>query len=532
MSAHPLTIMANGHLLVDTDHPQARPCINALQSCSRITAYTGRYVRARLDRTSLWNAAAAGFRSDDVVGTLTQWSGALDERVRRTITTLMERWGALVLTGQPDALVLAVNDPLGALVLLRDERLHAVFAQELSPGTYRIDATQRGLIKQLLVQRGWPIIDNAGTRQGTALDIAWNDRITLYPYQQQAVDAALASSHGVLVLPPGSGKTYIGVALVAALCQHALIVTSSRAAAQQWHDSVARATTVEPTALAIYRRQATLAPLTITTYQQLIRAPQSLLDAEWGVIVYDEVHTLPAPVFRTTAAVQSRRRYGLSATLIREDGHITDVYSLVGPQRYTVPWRTLEQAGYIAPVQCIAVTVDHTPAERAQYLAAFPRQYGRIAAMASAKLTVLQRLAQRHQDASILVIGQYLEQLQQAATVTGWPLLTGNTPEDERQALYDAFRSGRAARLIISKVGNQAIDLPNASVLIQLSGAYGSRQEEAQRLGRVLRVHHGEAAFFYSLMTTNTREIEDNFQRQRFLVAQGYRYRTQDGASL
>ena len=532
MSAFPLSILANGHLLIDTDHPQARSCIAALQAFSRITAYTGRYVRARLDRTSLWNAAATGLRSDDVVTALREWSGALDERILRTVTTLMERWGALVLTGQPDALMLLVHDPLGALVLLHDERLHQVFRQEVTPGCYHIDETQRGIIKQLLVHRGWPVIDNADTRHGSALDVRWNDTITLYPYQQQAVDAALSSSHGVVVLPPGSGKTYIGVALVAALRQHALIVTSSRAAAQQWHDSVARATTIEPAALAVYRRQASLAAVTVTTYQQLIRAPQALLDAEWGVIIYDEVHTLPAPVFRTTAALQSRRRYGLSATLVREDGNINDVYSLVGPQRYTVPWRTLEQAGYIAPVQCIAVTVAHSATERAQYLAAFPRQYGRIAAMASAKLHVLQALADRHRDASILVIGQYIEQLQQCAELTGWPLLTGNTPEAERQALYDAFRSGQAARLIVSKVGNQAIDLPNASVLIQLSGAYGSRQEEAQRLGRVLRVHQGETAFFYSLMTTQTREIEDNFQRQRFLVAQGYRYDTLDGASL
>ncbi len=532
MSAVPLAVLAHGQLLIDTDHPHARDCIDALQGFSRVTAYTGRYVRARLERTSLWNAAANGMTAVDVCTALQQYAGALEPTIERTIRTLMERWGALVLTGTADALILAVHDPLGALVLLHDARLHAVFAHQVGENRYHIDAQQRGLIKQVLVKRGWPVIDNAQTRAGNALAIAWNDSITLYPYQQQAVDAACATTHGVIVLPPGSGKTYIGVALIAALQQHALIITSSRAAAQQWHDSVTRATTVDPTAVGIYRRQTGVTSITVTTYQQLIHAPQSLLDAAWGVIIYDEVHTLPAPVFRTTAALQSRRRYGLSATLVREDDNITDVYSLVGPQRYAVPWRTLEQAGYIAPVQCVSVTVDHTPAERATYLAAFPRQYGRIAAMASAKLTVVERLAQLHADASILVIGQYIEQLQQCAALTGWPLLTGNTPEDERQALYEAFRTGQAARLIVSKVGNQAIDLPNATVLIQLSGAFGSRQEEAQRLGRVLRVHHGNEAFFYALMTTHTREIQDNWQRQRFLVAQGYRYTMQDGATL
>ena len=501
MSAVPLAVLAHGQLLIDTDHPHARDCIDALQGFSRITAYTGRYVRARLERTSLWNAAANGMTAVDICTALQQYAGALEPTIERTIRTLMERWGALVLTGTADALILAVHDPLGALVLLHDARLHAVFAHQVGENRYHIDAQQRGLIKQVLVKRGWPVIDNAQTRAGNALAIAWNDSITLYPYQQQAVDAACATTHGVIVLPPGSGKTYIGVALIAALQQHALIITSSRAAAQQWHDSVTRATTVDPTAVGIYRRQTGVTSITVTTYQQLIHAPQSLLDAAWGVIIYDEVHTLPAPVFRTTAALQSRRRYGLSATLVREDDNITDVYSLVGPQRYAVPWRTLEQAGYIAPVQCVSVTVDHTPAERATYLAAFPRQYGRIAAMASAKLTVVERLAQLHAD-------------------------------DERQALYEAFRTGQAARLIVSKVGNQAIDLPNATVLIQLSGAFGSRQEEAQRLGRVLRVHHGNEAFFYALMTTHTREIQDNWQRQRFLVAQGYRYTMQDGATL
>ncbi len=532
MSAYPLSVLANGQLLVDTDHPQARACIVAIQGFCRITAYTGRYVRAKMERTSLWNAAANGMTAQDVSALLTAHAGVIEVTVERTIHTLMERWGMLVLTGQADALVLEVHDPLGALLLLHDARLHSVFRTEQGENCYRIDERQRGLIKQLLTKRGWPVIDNAQTRNGNALAIEWNNSVTLYPYQQHAVDAAVASTHGVVVLPPGSGKTYIGVALIAALQQHALVITSSRAAAQQWHDSIARATTIDATALGIYRRMSPVTPITVTTYQQLIHAPQALLDAAWGVILYDEVHTLPAPVFRSTAALQSRRRYGLSATLVREDGNITDVYSLVGPQRYTVPWRTLEQAGYIAPVQCIAVTVDHTPTERAAYLGAFPRQYGRIAAMASAKLTVLERLAAQHADASILVIGQYIEQLQQCAALTGWPLLTGNTPEEERQALYEAFRSGQAARLIVSKVANQAIDLPNATVLIQLSGAYGSRQEEAQRLGRVLRVHQGEAAFFYSLMTTQTREIDDNWQRQRFLVAQGYRYTTIDGATL
>lgn len=532
MSTGPLTVLADGQLLIDTEYPQARACLTELQTFARITAYTGRFVRAKLDRTTLWSAAATGLTAADVLRILTTYGGQIADTVERTIATLMARWGALVLRGTPDALVLEVHDPLGALVLLRDPRLHGIFAEPLAPDRYRIDSTQRGIIKQLLAQRGWPIIDSAGMRAGSELLLHWRDAVTLYPYQNDAVAAALAHSHGVIVLPPGSGKTYIGVALVAALQQHALVITSSRAATQQWIQSFLAATDVAAADIALYRRSAPLAGITVTTYQQLIRAPQRVLDADWGVIVYDEVHTLPAPVFRTTAALQSRRRYGLSATLVREDGHIEDVYTLVGPQRYTLPWRTLEHAGYIAPVECFAVTVPHTAAERAAYLDARPHQYGRLAALAQAKIDVVHRITARHLDASILVIGQYLEQLQQVASETGWPLITGNTPEETRLARYEAFRRGESARLIVSKVGNQAIDLPNATVLIQLSGAYGSRQEEAQRLGRVLRVHQGNTAFFYSLMTTQTREIADNWQRQRFLIAQGYRYTTIDGASL
>lgn len=532
MNAFPLTVQPNGTMLVDTEYPQARACLAALQGFARITAYTGRYVRARLDRTTLWSAAATGMTASDVVATLTAHAGVLDATVEQTIHTLMARWGALVLRGSADALTLEVHDPLGALVLLRDPRLHVVFADAYAPDVYRVDTTQRGIIKQLLAARGWPIIDSAGVHDGAALALRWNGTVALYPYQTDAVAAAIAQTHGVVVLPPGSGKTYIGVAIVAALQQHALVITSSRAAAQQWLQSFGQATDVASTDIGLYRRNAPVPALTVTTYQQLIHAPQRVLDAAWGVIVYDEVHALPAPVFRTTAALQSRRRYGLSATLVREDGHIDDVYSLVGPQRYTLPWRTLEHAGYIAPVVCYAVTVEQTVSERAAYQSAFPRQYGRMAATASAKLAVVQRIAARHPDAAILVIGQYLEQLHACAQLNGWPIITGNTPPDERDAIYEAFRRGEAARLIVSKVGNQAIDLPNAQVLIQLSGAYGSRQEEAQRLGRILRVHRGDTAFFYSLMTNHTREIADNWQRQRFLLAQGYRYTTIDGATL
>lgn len=526
MSDMAVHVLSNGHVLVDTHHADAVRILHTIQPFSLVDAYTGRFVRCRLHRTTLWSAAARGYTSDDVLSILRTVSAPpLDTTVVRTVHTLMQRWGQIQLVGAAHTPLLVVHD---AAVRARIQHMPALanFLRDPTPHGWRIDAFQRGLLTHALWKLGWPLDDQAEVATGHAFQCAWSTRVSLRTYQRDAIAACLAYTHGVVSLPPGSGKTYIGVGLLAHVQRQTLIITTSRAAANQWRDSVLAATTCDQADVSIYRgTPRTLAPVTITTYQQLVARTSLCHAADWGLIVYDEVHTLPAPVFRSTAELSTRRRYGLSATLIREDGHIGDVYSLVGPQRYTLPWRTLEAQGFIAPATCIEVLVAMSRAERTTYLQALPRQQGQLAACIDAKYALVQRLVARHAGQAILVIGHYLAQLHALAAQTGWPLITGDTPHVQRDALYAAFRAGQIAQLIVSRVGNQAIDLPSASVLIQISGSYGSRQEEAQRLGRILRPKDTQhPAVFYTLVSAQSREVEDAWHRQQFLVAQGYRY--------
>lgn len=525
MSSAALQILADGKLIVDSQHPQAIATLHAIQPFSVVEAYVGRYVRCRLHRTALWGAAERGSSAAQIVATLETASGApLEARVQRTIETLLERWGQVVLTGSATMLFLQINEPSLISRFLHDPAFAEFFDTPTANG-WHINPLLRGALKQAFWRKGWPVDDQATLLDGTAFACTWRNTIALRSYQQAAVAACVAHSHGVVALPPGSGKTYIGVAILAHVQRTTLIITTSRAAAQQWHDSVLAATNCAPNDVAIYRgTAATLAPITITTYQQLIARTSRCAEADWGLILYDEVHTLPAPVFRSTAMLNSRRRYGLSATLIREDGRIGDVFSLIGPLRYSLPWRDLEQQGFIATARCIEVRVQLTANERAGYLAALSRQQGSLAAHAAAKYAVVQRIRQRHAGEPLLVIGHYLAQLHVLADLTGWPLVTGESDSDTRAHWFNAFRTGDIDCLILSRVGNQALDLPSASVLVQISGSFGSRQEEAQRLGRVLRPKASNTALFYTLVSAHTREVDDAWQRQRFLTAQGYTY--------
>lgn len=515
-------ITHTGTVIVDSDHPGATAFMRAAHPYSRIDAYTGRFVRLRIDRTTLWSAAAQGMVATAICQELRDAVCApLDPIIERTITTLMARWGMLVLRGTVSQLALWSDTSLPA-------RLHHWLTERLGPqmraGVYQVDALQRGSLKQQLGRLGWPVDDQAELHDGASHALRWSGAVQLRPYQQQAVQAALAAPTGVVVLPPGSGKTYIGVAVACAIGRHTLIVTPSRTAVTQWIQSVQRATDTATTAVSSLRRGQPLTPITVATYQQLIRADTACHTADWGLIIYDEVHMLPAPVFRLTAMLQARRRLGLSATLVREDGRIGDVFSLVGPQRYSVPWRTLEAAGHIATVTCREVLVEPSSAERMAYQQAPLRQQGRLAATTAAKHRVVARIAAAHPHLPLLVIGYYVEPLRTLQEQTGWPLISGDTPIEQRQALLDAFRNGQCARLILSNVGNQAIDVPNAAVLVQVSGSFGSRQEEAQRLGRILRPKVNQVGVFYTVITRYTREIDDAWQRQQFLLSQGYTY--------
>ncbi len=520
-----IQILDDGHIIVDTQHADARSLLQQLNTWGRIYAYSGRYVRAKIDRITLWNAATHGIHADDVIAILQSASHNLvSPTVQHTIITLMERWGHLWLEGDFYTLSLVSDSTKILDTIIAKASVADLIGQRVSDTHVRIDPLQRANLKRTLTRLGWPVDDRASLAPGDELRFEWNHTIALRPYQLDAVASAERSSHGVIVLPPGSGKTFVGVAIASRIQRHTLVVTTSRAAVQQWIDSFMVATTLAPSHIDTYRRTQPLSAVTVTTYHQLIATPERINQADWGVILYDEVHTLPAPIFRTTAALASRRRYGLSATLVREDNRIGDVFSLVGPQRYQLPWRTLETLGYIAHVSCYEITVQHTRQERMNYLEAAIRQQGRLAALANQKYTVTQQLVARHPEETIVVIGHYLEQLHELAKRTGWPMLSGADDAETREHIYNQVRHGHIRVIILSRIGNQAIDIPRASVLIQLSGSFGSRQEEAQRLGRILRPKSDIAATFYTLITAKTREVDDAWQRQQFLLGQGYRY--------
>jgi len=412
----------------------------------------------------------------------------------------------------------------------------------------------RGEVKQALVKLGWPVDDRAGFESGEPLHVELRERtlggapFTVRPYQAEASDAFHASgAHGVIALPCGAGKTIVGMAALARIRETALVLCASTTAARQWKAELLDKTTLREEDVGEYTGEAkAIRPVTVATYQILTHRPGrrsgtadtdpasfphfALLTARpWGLVLYDEVHLLPAPVFRMTAALQARRRLGLTATLVREDGREGDVFSLIGPKRYDVPWKEMERTGFIAEASCREIRVPLGPDDRAAYLGAEPRLRHRAAAENRRKLEVVRHLLARHRGEPVLVIGTYLGQLERIAAEVEAPLIVGDTPQHRRESLYREFREGRHPVLVLSKVGNFSIDLPDASVCIQVSGAFGSRQEEAQRLGRILRPKAREASF-YSLVSRDTDEQELARNRQLFLCEQGYRYYIEDWA--
>ncbi|RMF78890.1 MAG: DEAD/DEAH box helicase, partial [Nitrospirae bacterium] len=412
-----------------------------------------------------------------------------------------------------------------------------------------LPAHHRGRLKSALVRLGWPARDLAGYLPGAPLSLALRETAAsgrpfrLRRYQRQAADSFLASGEGVVVLPCGAGKTVVGMAAMAALGFRTLVLVTSVTAARQWREELLDKTTLEPEAIGLYTgREKEVRPVTIATYQVLTHRrrrdePMRHLDLmrreDWGLVIYDEVHVLPAPVFQATAEIQARRRLGLSATLVREDGLEDQVFALVGPKRFDVPWRELEAEGWIAAARCVEVRVPTDPALRAAHLRAPARHRPRIAADNPAKEPLVELLLRRHPGLPALVMGTYLEQLERIASRLGLPCLTGKTPQRERDALYARFRAGEIPALVVSKVANYAVDLPDAALAVQVSGSFGSRQEEAQRLGRLLRPKAGaNQALFYTLVSEDTVELEFAERRHRFLVQQGYQYEIVDAATL
>jgi DNA excision repair protein ERCC-3 len=540
---NPLIVQSDRTLLLETQGERfaaARDAIAPFAELEKSPEYIHTY---RITPLSLWNAASAGLTANEMVGRLEAFAKyPLPANIVADIHELAGRWGRLKLVVQEGELRLASFEPALLAELARRKEIGPLLGAPRGALARAVPPANRGVLKQALVQAGWPAEDLAGYVEGEELPIALRlDRFGVRDYQQEAADAFFAGGDvrggsGVVVLPPGAGKTIVGIAAMALVGQNTLILTTNRTSVNQWRRELLARTELTPDQVAEYTGGAkAIAPVTVATYQMLTYRPEKegdfphlhlFNDREWGLIVYDEVHLLPAPVFRATAEIQARRRIGLTATLVREDGREGDVFALIGPKKYDVPWRDLEARGWIAEASCNEVRVSLPDDERMAYALAEPRDQHRIAAENPRKLKLVRALLDMHPGAPTLVIGQYLGQLQYIADNLAAPLITGKTPQRERERLFDAFRRGEESLLILSKVGNFALDLPDAELLIQVSGTFGSRQEEAQRLGRILRPKaDGRQAHFYTLVTRDTSELDFAHNRQLFLAEQGYAYR-------
>lgn len=544
MADGPLIVQSDRTVLLEVAHPQAETARHELAIFAELERAPEHIHTYRVTRLGLWNARAAGHSADDMLATLDRWSRfPVPASVSIDIRETVNRYGRLVIERDAEgALVLRGSDPAVLAEMAKNKRIQPLLIGHPSPDTYVIDAWARGHIKQELLKIGWPAEDHAGYTPGTPHEIDLHeDGWTLRPYQRQAVDIFSEGGSGVVVLPCGAGKTLVGAAAMAETKTTTLILVTNTVSARQWRDELLKRTTLTPEEIGEYSGQTKeIKPVTIATYQILTAkrkgqyAHLALLDAlDWGLIVYDEVHLLPAPVFKLTADLQARRRLGLTATLVREDGREGDVFSLIGPKRFDAPWKEIEAQGFISPAVCYEVRVDLPPSDRMEYAASADDERYRLAATAHAKIGVVKDLVARHAGEQILVIGQYLDQIDVLSEALDAPKITGATPVDEREELFAAFREARLLVLVVSKVANFSIDLPDASVAIQVSGSFGSRQEEAQRLGRLLRPKsNGHTASFYTLIARDTVDQDFAQNRQRFLAEQGYSYTILDAEGI
>ncbi len=544
MSNGPLIVQSDRTVLLEVAHPLAEDARHDLAVFAELERAPEHIHTYRITRLGLWNARAAGHSAEDMLATLETYSKfPVPQTVTVDINETVRRYGRMVIERDADgALILRSTDEAVLTEVARNKRIAPLLVGRPSPDSYLVDAWARGALKQELVKLGWPAEDLAGYTPGTPHPIAllesdWG----LRPYQQKAVSNFADAGSGVVVLPCGAGKTLVGAGAMAQVQANTLILVTNTVSARQWRDELLRRTTLTADEIGEYSGQVKeVKPVTIATYQILTAkrkgqyAHLALLDAmDWGLVIYDEVHLLPAPVFKLTAELQARRRLGLTATLVREDGREGDVFSLIGPKRFDAPWKEIEAQGFISPAACHEVRIDLPQQERLEYAASADDERYRLAATAPAKLDVVKRLVERHKGERILVIGQYLDQIDELAEALGAPKLTGATPVDERERLYQAFRVGEEEVLVVSKVANFSVDLPEATVAIQVSGSFGSRQEEAQRLGRLLRPKEsGLTANFYTLVARDTVDQDFAQNRQRFLAEQGYSYNILDADSL
>ncbi len=538
--AGPLVVQSDRTLLLEIDHPSADACRIAIAPFAELERAPEHIHTYRLTPLGLWNARAAGHDAEQVVDTLITYSRyPVPTSLLVDVADTMDRYGRLRIEKHPThGLVLVSTDRAVLTEVLRSAKVKGLVGSKIDDDSVIIHPSERGHLKQVLLKLGWPAEDLAGYVDGEAHGIELDENgWELRPYQGQAADSFWHGGSGVVVLPCGAGKTIVGAAAMAKASATTLILVTNTVSARQWRDELIKRTSLTAEEIGEYSgSKKEIRPVTIATYQVIttkrggVHPHLELFDArDWGLIIYDEVHLLPAPVFRMTADLQARRRLGLTATLVREDGREGDVFSLIGPKRFDAPWKDIESQGYIAPADCIEVRVTLTDAERMTYAVAEPDVKYRLAATADTKTDVVVELVAKHRGTPTLVIGQYVDQLEELAERLGSPLITGATTVRQREKLYDAFRTGEIDLLVVSKVANFSIDLPSAQVAIQVSGAFGSRQEEAQRLGRLLRPKaDGVMARFYAVVSRDTVDADFAAHRQRFLAEQGYGYRILD----
>lgn len=544
---NPLIVQSNSTILLEVNNPlfiEARNAISLFAHLDKSPEYIHTYSITPL---SLWNAASLGVTPEMVVSRLGQFSKyPLPSNVVDDIEELMSRFGKLVLETAPEGLVLRSNDAILLHHLILHPKMRSLVIRQIDPNRVLIPAEGRGYIKQVLIGIGFPAHDKAGYVDGDPYAMALRKttrtgfEFSIREYQRQASENFMGSpdspgGSGVVVLPCGAGKTIVGIYAMTLLQRRTLILVTNITAAHQWKREILDKTDVPECDVGEYSGEVKeIKPITLATYQILTYRKKKtdpfihyeIFNKEnWGLVIYDEVHLLPAPIFKFTADLQARRRLGLTATLIREDGHEEDVFTLIGPKKYDVPWKDLERQGWIATAKCVEVRVDLPPAEKMHYLSLTPKKQIRLAYENPLKIPVVKEILERHRGEQVLIIGQYITQLEQFSQEFNIPIITGATANKVRDELYNDFRIGKLKTLVLSKVGNFAIDLPDANVAIQISGSFGSRQEEAQRLGRILRPKKkGEQATFYSVVTRESKELDFAMKRQLFLTEQGYSY--------
>ena len=550
-STNPLIVQSDTSVLLEVDNPLYEAARDELARFAELEKSPEHIHHYRVTPLSLWNAAAAGLPAETILEALERYGKyEVPQNVRASVQEAIGRYGVLKLYQRDGQYVLHAEDQYLLTEVSREKTVAPFLLERLDEDSAVIDPMARGRVKQALVKLGFPVEDLAGYVQGDPLDVSLRETARtgkpfgLRHYQREAVDVFHAGGttrggSGVVVLPCGAGKTVVGMGAMAQVRERTLVLATNIVAVHQWMTEILDKTTLAESDLAEYSGESKdLKPVTVATYQIVthrkkrgdpFRHFEIFTREKWGLIIYDEVHLLPAPVFQVTAEIQATRRLGLTATLVREDEREDDVFSLIGPKRYDVPWRDLEKQGWIAQAHCHELRLPLPTEKRLAYAVADHRSKFRIASENPYKLAAARKLLQRHARDQVLIIGQYLDQLEELTQSLRLPLITGKTKTEERERLYNAFRAGAIKALIVSKVANFAIDLPDANVAIQVSGSFGSRQEEAQRLGRLLRPKQDSSpAQFYSLVTRDTRDQEFALNRQRFLTEQGYRYTIED----